>query len=44
MDETPGQYFDFNLTGYLGALASGDIEASGMGGWPGPDPQIVRVT
>ena len=44
IEETPGQYFDVNLTGYPAALASGDIPASGLGGWPGPDPQIFPVT
>jgi hypothetical protein len=44
MLDTLGEYFDFNVTGYLAALASGALEACGLGGWPGPDPQIVPVT
>jgi hypothetical protein len=44
MLETPGAYYEYNLTGYLAALARGEIEAAGLGDWPGPDPQIVPLT
>jgi len=39
-----GETHDCGLTGYLSGLARGRIEAGALGGWPGPNPQLRRVS